>query len=87
MLQVAIRFAIFIAAQACASPILTHPMADDATRSYHRLGFDATPSQPDQLLLLLSVDWYAIRSCIISEKKDPALKQGLFAWGRGQSNI
>lgn len=53
MLQEAIRRTLAIADQAGIRALLTHPIADDATRFYERFGFVASPVRDQQLLLLL----------------------------------
>lgn len=53
MLQDAIRRTMAIAEQAGVRALLTHPLDDDAARFYLRFGFEASPAQEQQLLLLL----------------------------------
>ena len=53
MLQEAIRRAVSIAEQAGVRALLTHPIDEDAARFYQRFGFEASPAQGQQLLLLL----------------------------------
>jgi GNAT superfamily N-acetyltransferase len=53
MLQEAIRRAVSIAVQAGVRALLTHPIDEEAARFYQRFGFEASPAQGQQLLLLL----------------------------------
>lgn len=53
MLQDAIRRTVAIAEQAGVRALLTHPLDKDAARFYLRFGFEASPVQEQQLLLLL----------------------------------
>lgn len=53
MLQDAIRRTVVIAEQAGVRALLTHPLDEDAARFYLRFGFEASPVQEQQLLLLL----------------------------------
>jgi GNAT superfamily N-acetyltransferase len=53
MLQDAIRRTVAIAEQAGVRALLTHPPDEDAARFYLRFGFEASPVQEQQLLLLL----------------------------------
>ena len=53
MLQDAIRRTVAIAEQAGVRALLTHPIDEDAARFYLRFGFEASPAQEQQLLLLL----------------------------------
>ncbi|WP_207005328.1 GNAT family N-acetyltransferase [Trinickia mobilis] len=53
MLQDAIRRTAAIAEQAGVRALLTHPLDEDAARFYLRFGFEASPVQEQQLLLLL----------------------------------
>jgi GNAT superfamily N-acetyltransferase len=53
MLQEAIRRTLAIADQAGVRALLTHPIDDDASRSYRRFGFEPSPVREEQLLLLL----------------------------------
>ena len=53
MLQDAIRRAVSIAEQAGVRALLTHPIDEEAARFYQRFGFEASPAQGQQLLLLL----------------------------------
>lgn len=53
MLQDAIRRTVGIAEQAGVRALLTHPLDEDAARFYLRFGFEASPVQGQQLLLLL----------------------------------
>ena len=53
MLQDAIRRTLVIAEQAGVRAMLTHPIDEDATRFYTRVGFIASPLREQQLLLLL----------------------------------
>lgn len=53
LLQDAIRRTLLIAEQAGIRAMLTHPIDEDAARFYKRFGFEASPLQQDQLLLLL----------------------------------
>lgn len=53
MLQDAIRRTVAISEQAGVRALLTHPIDVDAERFYLRFGFEASPAQEKQLLLLL----------------------------------
>ena len=53
MLQDAIRRTVAISEQAGVRALLTHPIDADAERFYLRFGFEASPAQEKQLLLLL----------------------------------
>ena len=53
MLQDAIRRTVAIAEQVGVRALLTHPVDEDAARSYLRFGFEASPVREQQLLLLL----------------------------------
>ena len=53
LLQDAIRRTLLIAEQAGIRAMLTHPIDDEAARFYKRFGFESSPLQQDQLLLLL----------------------------------
>lgn len=53
MLQDAIRRTVAISEQAGVRALLTHPIDIDAERFYRRFGFEASPAQEKQLLLLL----------------------------------
>jgi GNAT superfamily N-acetyltransferase len=53
MLQDAIRRTVAIAEQAGVRALLTHPIDEDAARFYLRFGFEASPLQEQQLVLLL----------------------------------
>lgn len=53
LLQDAIKRTLLIAEQAGIRAMLTHPIDEDAARFYKRFGFQASPLQQDQLLLLL----------------------------------
>ena len=53
LLQDAIRRTLNVAEQVGIRALLTHPLDDNAARFYQRFGFEASPLQPDQLLLLL----------------------------------
>ncbi|KDB07122.1 GCN5-related N-acetyltransferase [Burkholderia sp. lig30] len=53
MLQDAIRRTVAISEQAGVRALLTHPIDEDAKRFYLRFGFEASPVQEQQLLLLL----------------------------------
>jgi GNAT superfamily N-acetyltransferase len=53
LLQDAIRRTLNVAEQVGIRALLTHPLDDDAARFYQRFGFEPSPLQQDQLLLLL----------------------------------
>ncbi len=53
MLQDAIGRTVAIAEQAGVRALLTHPLDENAARFYLRFGFEASPMQEQQLLLLL----------------------------------
>lgn len=53
LLQDAIRRTLNVAEQVGIRALLTHPIDDDAARFYQRFGFEPSPLQQDQLLLLL----------------------------------
>ncbi len=53
LLQDAIRRTLNVAEQVGIRALLTHPLDGDAARFYQRFGFEASPLQQDQLLLLL----------------------------------
>lgn len=53
MLQDAIRRTVAISEQAGVRALLTHPIDENAERFYLRFGFEASPAQEKQLLLLL----------------------------------
>ena len=53
LLKDAIRRALMISEQAGIRALLTHPMDEEATRFYRRLGFEPSPLRENQLLLLL----------------------------------
>ncbi|MEK6354692.1 MAG: GNAT family N-acetyltransferase [Burkholderia cenocepacia] len=53
MLQDTIRRTVAISEQAGVRALLTHPIDVDAERFYLRFGFEASPAQEKQLLLLL----------------------------------
>jgi GNAT superfamily N-acetyltransferase len=53
MLQDAIRRTVAISEQAGVRALLTHPIDVEAERFYLRFGFEASPAQEKQLLLLL----------------------------------
>jgi len=53
MLQDAIRRTVAISEQAGVRVLLTHPIDVEAERFYLRFGFEASPAQEKQLLLLL----------------------------------
>lgn len=53
LLQDAIRRTLNVAEQVGIRALLTHPLDDGAARFYQRFGFEPSPLQQDQLLLLL----------------------------------
>ena len=53
LLQVAICRTLKVAEQAGIRALFTHPIDDDAARFYQRFGFEASPLEKGQLLLLL----------------------------------
>jgi GNAT superfamily N-acetyltransferase len=53
LLQDAIRRTLNVAEQVGIRALLTHPIDDEAARFYQHFGFEASPLQQDQLLLLL----------------------------------
>lgn len=53
LLQDAIRRTLNVAEQVGIRALLTHPLDDAAARFYQRFGFEPSPLQQDQLLLLL----------------------------------
>lgn len=53
LLQDAIRRTLNVAEQVGIRALLTHPIDDAAARFYQRFGFEPSPLQQDQLLLLL----------------------------------
>jgi GNAT superfamily N-acetyltransferase len=53
LLQDAIRRTLGVAEQVGIRALLTHPIDDDAARFYQRFGFEPSPLEQSQLLLLL----------------------------------
>ncbi|PLZ00073.1 GNAT family N-acetyltransferase [Burkholderia sp. WAC0059] len=69
MLQDAIRRTVAIGEQAGVRALLTHPLDEDAARFYLRFGFEASPVQEQQLLLLLKDARRLLMPAVSSNRK------------------